>query len=173
MGAAFTFGIKPMSDAFDPETGPPPDAEQGGPPGGGEGPGGPPPGGGPILASIARQQMGPQPTAPGPGNMAQGISLLNQAHGFLAQAVAMFPPGSPQSKDVLDAMKRLGRHMSQTAPTAGVQMTQMGDMMRGITRNAVLQNIMQRLGQGGSQGGPPQAMGGGGAPPPSAPLPGS
>lgn len=163
-----------MSDAFDPGTEPPPDAGPGGPPGGdpGGGPGGPPPGGGPILASIARQQMGPQTSAPGPGDMAKGIALVTQAHGLLAQAVPLFP--GQQSDDILKAMQRLSRHMSQSAPTAGLQQTQMQDQMRNIVKNALLQNIMRRQGQGGGPGGP--GGGGdmaGGAPPPSAPLPGA
>lgn len=171
--------------AFDPQSGqepdssPPPDA--GGSPdaGGGSPPPGAPPGGGPILAMLGRQQMSPPVTAPGPGNQAQGMMLLTQAHGLLTQALPNFPPGTPQWKATHRAIGDLGKHMSQGAPGAGVQQTQLGDMLKNVVKNALLQKIMQsRSGQGGpgspsaGPGGPPGPEQGG-APPPSMPLPGA
>ena len=109
--------------------------------------------------------------------------LMTQAHGLLTQALQMFPGDSPQYKDIHRSIGVLGRHMSQTAPTAGVQQTQIGDFMRNIMRNALLQQIMQKQ-KGGGPGGPPGGGGGppGGGPPqeamgggaqPSTPLPGA
>lgn len=179
-----------MANAFDPsaepDSAPPPDA--GGSPDAGGGsppPGGPPPGGGPILAMLGRQQMSPPVTAPGPGNMAQGMMMLTQAHGLLTQALQNFPAGTPQWKATHRAIGDLGKHMSQDAPGAGVQQTQLGDMLKSVVRNALLQKIMQSRGQGGGpgspSGGPPSGGGAppgggpeqGGAPPPSMPLPGA
>lgn len=169
--------------AFDPEAGQEPDADGGGPPdAGGGGPppggsgGGPPPGGGPILAMLGRQQMSPPVTAPGPGNMAQGMMLLTQAHGLLTQALPNFPAGTAQWKATHRAIGDLGKHMSQGAPGAGVQQTQLGDMLKSVVRNALLQKVMQSRGggaPGGPSGGPPGGESGAGAPPPSMPLPGA
>lgn len=157
--------------AFDPEAGqepesaPPPDAGGGPPPGG-------PPGGGPILAMLGRQQMSPPITAPGPGNIAQGMQLLTQAHGLMTQALQNFPPGSPQWKDTHQAIGRLARHMSQGAPGAGVQQTQLGDMLKNVVKNALLQKIMQSRSQApGGGGGPGGSVPG--VPSPSTPLPGA
>lgn len=168
-----------MANAFDPgqepDSAPPPDA---GPPdagGGGGPPPGPPPGGGPILAMLGRQQMSPPVTAPGPGNMAQGMMLMTNAHGMLTQALQNFPPGSPQWKDIHKSLGMIAKHMSQGAPTAGVQQTSLIDMIKNVGKNMLMQKIMQNQGHGGSQGGP----GGGpgspvpGAPSPSTPLPGA
>jgi hypothetical protein len=126
---------------------------------------------------LGRQQTGPPVTAPGPGNMAQGMTLLTQAHGLMAQALQMFPGGSPQSKDILDSMKRLGRHMSQGAPETGAQQTSIMDLFRNVAKNALLQRIMQSRSQ--SIGGGQQQAGGEpgsavpGIPSPTTPLPGS
>ena len=110
--------------------------------------------------------------------MAQGTMLMTQAHALLTQALQMFPGDSPQYKDIHRSIGVLGRHMSQTAPTSGVQQTQIGDMLRNIMRHTLLQQIMQKQkgGGGGPPGGggggpPPEAMGGGAQP--SMPLPGA
>jgi hypothetical protein len=109
--------------------------------------------------------------------MGQGMMLLTQAHGLMAQALQMFPGGSPQSKDILDSMKRLGRHMAQEAPGAGAQQTGLMDLLRNVVKNAMLQRIMQSRSQ--SPGGGPQQPGGEpgsavpGVPTPATPLPGS
>lgn len=139
----------------------------GGPPGG---PPGPPPGGGAMLAALARRSQQPQVSAPGPGNVASGLMMLKNAVDMLQAALPSLPAGSQQHKDVLKALQSLSKHLPQGAPVAGVQQTQIGDMLRNTVKNALLQRIMaNRGGGGGAPGGPP----GGGQPPmPSSPLPG-
>lgn len=109
--------------------------------------------------------------------MAQGMMLLTQAHGLLTQALPNFPAGTAQWKATHRAIGDLGKHMSQGAPGAGVQQTQLGDMLKSVVRNALMQKIMQSRGGGapGSPGASPGGPEGGapGAPPPSMPLPGA
>jgi hypothetical protein len=143
--------------------------------------GGPPQGGGPVLASIANRQRGPQVSAPGPGDQASSMTMLMQAIGLMQQALPGLAPGTPIQQDALKAVQRLSKHVPQGAPGAGVQRTQLEDLLRNIVKNALLQRIMgqQRPGQGGGQGGgqgagpspTPGAMAQ--APSPSMPLPGA
>jgi hypothetical protein len=172
-----------MAFAFDQEDPGPPggdnDNAMGGapPPGAGNGGGGAPPGGGPILAMLGRQQMGSPITAPGPGNMAEGMKLVTTAHGLLTQALQMFPAGTPQWKDIHKSLGSIGKHMAQSAPEAGAQQTHLGDLLKSVVRNALLQKIMSSRNQGqpgaGKHGGmePDSPMAG--IPTPSAPLPGA
>lgn len=141
-------------------------------PGGQAGPA--PPGGGPILAALARRNLQPPVSTPGPGNIAQGLMMLKNAVDMIHQALPMLDPSSQQHKDVVKALSSLTKHLPQGAPTAGVQQTQLGDMLRNTGRNAVIQKIMQ--GQGGAQGGGQGAQGQPGLPTqpmPSTPLPGA
>jgi hypothetical protein len=78
--------------------------------------------------------------------------------------------GSPAYDDALKFLQRMSRHMSAGNPTAGVQQTQMQDVLKQIMQNALLSRIRQSQAQGG-QGGPAGAMAQ--APMPSVPLPGS
>jgi len=156
------------------------DPGAGGAPGGaGETPA--PPGGGPILAALARRGMQPPVSTPGPGNMAQGLIKLKMAVDMIHEALPMLEAGSQPHKDAVQALTRITRHLPQGAPTAGVQQTQLGDMLRNTVRNALLQRIMAS--RGGQQGGAPGGGGGGaqagaepqmpGAAAPSTPLPGA
>ena len=157
----------------------------GGPPGPELGPGGPttppPQGGGPVLAALARRSMSPPVSTPGPGNMAQGLMMLKQAVDMIHAALPSLEAGSPPHKDAIKALTSITRHLPQGAPTAGVQQTQLGDMLRNTMRNALLQRIMTQRQQGGGgapAGGGPAAAGGapGGMPAqpmPSTPLPGA
>lgn len=169
-----------MTDEGADAVGPGADATAAGPPAGPpSGPpqqGGQPPGGGPILAALANRQRTPQVSAPGPGDMGHSMVLMMQAVGLLKQAVAGLQ--GPMLKDTLKAIENLSRHSDQGQPTAGVQQTQLQDLLRNVMRNALLQRIM---GQQGNQG-PPQAgpsgrspMGAAAAAPPmpSTPLPGA
>lgn len=149
----------------------------GGPAGGGPPP---PPGGGPILAALARNQMQPPVSMPGPGNMAQGLMMLKQAVDMIHSALPNLEPGSKPYTDATKALTAISRHLPQGAPTAGVQATQLGDMLRKTQQNALLQRLMaqRQQGQGGQGGGgqqPPQGGGGGmpAGPAPSMPLPGA
>lgn len=144
-------------------------------------------GGGPILASIANRQRGPQVSAPGPGDMGNSTMLVTQAYGLLKQAVSGLLPGSPIEQDVLKMIQRLGRHLPQGQPTAGVQQTQLLDMLRNVMKNALLQKIMAQMSGGGRRGrmqeqvqtggpggGAPQIPGAmAQAPMPSTPMPGA
>src|SRR5262245_43836539 len=162
----------PVTDDPTTQGGPDPDA-----PGGGA-PGGPPQGGGPILAALSRRQTGPQVSAPGPGDQASSMTMVTNALGLLQQALPGLQPGSPIHRDALRALNSLSRHVGQGAATAGVQQTQLQDLLRNTVRNALLQKIMGQQAQG-QQGGAPGAPGG--APPgamaqapmPSTPLPGT
>jgi hypothetical protein len=99
--------------------------------------------------------------------------MLQNALGMMQSALAGLQPGTPVHRDVLRALQSLSRHMAQGQPTAGVQQTQLQDMLRNVVRNALLSKIMgqQQQGQQGSPGGPAGAMPQ--APMPSTPLPGA
>lgn len=148
------------------------------PSGAGPAPQGMPTAGGPILNSLARKQQGPQPSAPGPGDQASSLTMVMNAIGMLQQALPGLAPGSPIHKDVLKAAQALSRHAPQGAPAAGVQQTQLQDLLKNVVKNALLQKIMASQGGGQKPGGPggPSPLGGGGqgaAPMPSTPLPGA
>ena len=99
------------------------------------------------------------------------MGKLLQAVKLIQQAALGLQPGSPLHKDALNAAQRMSRHLPQGAPTAGVQLTGMKDLLKQIMQGSFLANIM---GQRGGQGGPPGgAAGGGQAPMPSMPLPGA
>lgn len=158
-----------------PEVGTTPPA--GGMPGAGPGPG-PGPGAGPpraggapggILAALMRQFQGPQVSAPGMGNMAKGLTQLKMATDLLQAALPNLDPGSKQHTDTLKALTSLSRHLAQGAPTAGVQQTQFQDLLRGTTRNALMQRIIGQGQQGGPGGGQQMAQ----APAAATPLPGA
>jgi hypothetical protein len=103
------------------------------------------------------------------GNMAQSLMQIKTACDILTQALPGLPAGGQQHKDCLRALQSLTKHLPQGQPTAGVQQTQLGDMLRMTIRNALMQKLMGQ-GQGpgqGQQGGMPPA------PQPSTPLPGA
>lgn len=108
------------------------------------------------------------------------MTMLQHAVGLIQQALPGLPQGQPIHQDALRAVTRLSRHISQGQPTAGVQQNQLGDLLRNVMKNALLQRIMQQgrppggPGGGGPPGGPPGAGGAPQAPPmPSTPLPGA
>lgn len=142
-------------------------------PPGGDAPGGPPQAGGPILAALSRQQTSPQISAPGPGNNANSMTMIQNALGLIQQALPGLPQGSPIHSAALKAATQLSRHMAQGAPTAGVQQTQLMDLLRSTMRNAILQKIMGQQGQQQQNMGAPAGPIGGAAPMPSTPLPGA
>lgn len=158
----------------DPELGQGPGgAPPGGPPNG-VGGGGPPDGGQPQggdLAAFARSKMGPQVSAPGPGNQADSMNLIIQAIQTLKQAGLGLQPGSKLHSDVFRTISQLSRHLGGAAgmgPAVGIQKTMIGDQLKRTVQNALLQRIL-----GGGQGGQGQGGGPPGAPMPSTPLPGS
>jgi hypothetical protein len=97
--------------------------------------------------------------------MAQGMTQVGMAHALLTKALANFPAGSPQWKDVHRALGMLGKHMASGAPGAGVQQTELGDLLRQTLRGAITQRLMGGRGQGGQM---PQQ-----APSPTPALPGA
>jgi hypothetical protein len=151
-------------DPTDPEQGlspAQPGQPQIGPQGGGGGP--PQPGG--FLAAMARNAIGPQVSAPGPGDMADGVNKLTGVITMLQDAAKGFPPTSPIFRELHTMIARLAKHVGSTsAPSAGAQNMFWLDGLRRNARNMLLQRVMQPAMQ-------PQ---GGGAPPnPSTPLPGA
>lgn len=149
--------------------------------GGGGDPGGDPAGGGgasPVLAgqdgpddnggllsALQQQQQGPAPSAPGEGTQANAMMLLQNAIQMIQKAAMGLPAGSPMHRDATRAVGSLSRHLSQGQPTAGVQQTQLSDLLRMVAKSGLLQMLR---GQGGDQNGDA-----GQAPMPSTPLPGS
>lgn len=100
-----------------------------------------------------------------------------EAAKLIEQAIPGLPRGSPIHRDALSAATRLSRHANQGAPTAGVEATHIGDLLRNVMRNALLQKIMMQQGTQGPQPGPgPQnspMQAASAAPMPSTPLPGA
>lgn len=128
--------------------------------------------------------MAPPVSAPGPGNVANGLMMIKTAVDMLQQALPQLAAGSQQHRDVVQAVGRLARHLPQGAPTAGAQQTQLQDLLRSTIRNALMQKLMASKGGQGGQGGPPGPPDGGGGGPmpptdggdastPSTPLPGA
>jgi hypothetical protein len=120
-----------------------------------------------MLAALARNQQTPPVSAPGMGNMAQGIMQVKTAVDMLQGALPNLAAGSQQHRDVIKAISNLSRHLPQGAPTAGVQQTQLQDMLRNTIRNALMQKLMSQ--RGGQQPPGQEAQ----PPPPSTPLPGA
>ena len=155
-----------------PPGGPPPD------PTGGAGGGAPPPpqGPGPGLISMARNRMGPQVSAPGPGNQADSMAKVIQAINLLKMAGLGLQPGDKLHTDVYQTINRLSRHLGGVAgmaPAAGVQKTMLGIQMKDTIKNMLLSRILGgQQGPGGAGGGGP-GQGGASPPMPSTPLPGT
>ena len=156
-----------MGQAPDPSGGggaPPP----GGPPAPGAGGAQPP---GPGMAAFARSRMGPQVSAPGPGNQADSLNLVIQAINILKQAGMGLQPGDKLHSDVYKTIQNLSKHLGGAGgigPALGVQKTMLGDQMRSTVQNMLLSRIQGMMG-GGGKGGAPQQQ----PPMPSTPLPGS
>ena len=144
-------------------------------------PQGGPPGGGPILAALAQQRRGPQVSAPGMGDNSASMKLISDALAMMQQALPGLQVGTPIHTASLRAVQQLSRHIGQTQSTIGQQQTHMMDLVRGLKRAAMLQQIMSQQQQQG--GGQPDVSGTGGpspipgamaqAPMPSTPLPGA
>jgi hypothetical protein len=97
-----------------------------------------------------------------------------QASALINQAIPGLQRGSKEHTDALRAATMLAKlHGNQGAPGAGVQATQLGDLLKNVMKNAMLQRIMQQQGQGkgpgSGQGAGPEAQ----PPMPSTPLPGA
>jgi hypothetical protein len=100
------------------------------------------------------------------------MNKLLQAIQLIQQAAIGLQPGTPLFKEANRAVGMLSKHLPQGAPTTGVQLTGMRDLLRQIMQNSFLPQIMKQMSQaggGGGQGGPgPQQP-----PMPSTPLPGA
>ena len=138
-------------------------------------------GGGPLLASIAGRQRGPQVTAPGPGDSAHSMTMLQQAIGLMNQALPGLGTGTPVYQDCLKALQRISKHLPQGSPGAGVQKTQLEDLLRNLVKNALLSRIMGQQRPQQQTGGAPNEPAGPSplpgaqaqAPMPATPLPGA
>jgi hypothetical protein len=126
------------------------------------------------MAAFARSRMGPQVSAPGPGNQADSMNMIIQAINILKQAGMGLMPGDKLHSDVYKTIQNLSKHLGGAGgigPAVGIQKTMLGDQMRRTVQNQLLSRVQGAMGQGGPGGGA-----GGGAPPPpmpSTPLPGS
>jgi len=121
----------------------------------------------PILAALARSRQQASPSAPGQGTQANALMAVKSALDMLTNALPGLAAGSEVHRDALQAITRLSRHMPQGEPTAGVQQTQLQDMLRQLARNALLQRVMAQR-----QAGAPGGDAGQGAPqPPPTPTP--
>lgn len=121
------------------------------------------------MMAYARSRMGPQVSAPGPGNQADAMNKIIQAINLLKIAGQGLPPGDKVHNDVYKAIQSLSRHMGGGAglgPAAGIQKTMIGDQLRDTVKNMLLSRIMGAKGQQ-VPGAPPDA------PMPSTPQPGT
>jgi hypothetical protein len=101
--------------------------------------------------------------------MADGLGKTKTAVDLLQAALSNFEPGSPQHRDILNALRSLSRHLpQQNAGQTGLQETHLMDLLRKMKQNPVMQALSGLLG-GGGEGGPPGPQ----PPQPSTPLPGA
>jgi hypothetical protein len=130
------------------------------------------------MAALARSRQGPQVSTPGPGNTADSMNLLLQALNMMQHAALGLAAGSPVWRDVQKAITSMGRHLPQGAPTAGVQQTNVKDLLRRLVQGSFLQKIQQQQqqappgGQDNPAGAAPSPMEQQ-SPMPSTPLPGA
>lgn len=101
------------------------------------------------------------------------MTMVQTAIGMLSQALPGLI-GSPLHSEVAGVISKLGRKVSQGSPTAGVQQTQLRDLLQQTARNALMM-MQQRTPGPQDQGGPagPMPPGAGQPPMPSTPLPGA
>jgi hypothetical protein len=105
-----------------------------------------------VLAALARAQGAGAAGAANPGAGAQANSLMSikQAIDMLQAALPGLGTGGEAHGAVLTAIRALSRHVPQGEPTAGVQQTQLQDLLRNTVRNALLQRVMAQQGGGAS-----------------------
>ena len=121
------------------------------------------------MMAYARSRMGPQISAPGPGNQADSMNKIIQAVNLLKMAGLGLPPGDKMHNDVYKTIQTLSKHLGGAAglgPAAGIQKTMIGDQLRDTVKNMLLSRIMGAKGQQ-VPGAPADA------PMPSTPLPGT
>jgi hypothetical protein len=125
------------------------------------------------MAAFARSRMGPQISAPGPGNQADALNQIILAINILKQAGMGLTPGDKLHSDVYNTIQRLSKHLGGAGglgPAVGVQKTMLGDQMKRTIQNQLLSRVQAMI---SGKGGPGQAQPGGPPPMPSTPLPGS
>lgn len=122
---------------------------------------------GPILSALQRQAQGPQPSAPGPGNMADSLGKLQIAVDLMEMAKSGFEPETGQYEDILKALENLRKYLPEHGNQSALEETHLMDLLRRGKQNPILQAVSGILGggQGGGQGPQP--------PMPSTPLPGA
>jgi hypothetical protein len=108
--------------------------------------------------------MGPQASAPGPGNTADSLGKLKIATDLLQVALNGFEEGSKQYKDVKRALDELTPHLPEMGNASGLEQTHLTDLLRRAKQNPVLQAISGLMGE--KRQGPQPPM-------PSTPLPGA
>ena len=93
------------------------------------------------------------------------MTMVQNAVVLLKQAFLGLDPGHPLHSSVNKAIGDLTKHAASGQPAAGAQMTQLQDLMRGVGRSAMLQQLAGQQGGQRQRGGPPNM--------PSTPLPGA
>jgi hypothetical protein len=94
---------------------------------------------------------------------------------MITAALPGLQAGTPLHTASLNALRQLTRHLAQGAPTAGVQQTQLMDLLRRTIQNALMQRLMSQQQGGGNPNAPagPSPQFGGQPPMPATPLPGA
>lgn len=92
-----------------------------------------PPFGGPIPATMMAAPSGAGPAvAPhgNPGNTSQGLSDVRLALEALQKALPSVPMGTELHKAVLDAIKKIGTHMTEMQDSPQMKMQNLMQMMQ-------------------------------------------
>ncbi len=133
-----------------------------------------PPFGGPLPPSMmgAPQGAGPAVVPHGnPGMATQSLSQVNLALQALQKALPAIPMGTELHTAVIDAIKKIGAHMTEAQDNPQMKMQsllQMIQAMRAAQPNRALASV---AGPPGGAPPPPGAPPGMGAPPPMTPPP--
>jgi hypothetical protein len=102
---------------------------------------------------------------------------VNSAVDMITAALPGLGSGTPLYTAALNALRQLSKHLAQGQPTAGVQQTQLQDLLRKTMQQALFQKILGQRAAQGQQGNPDQPAGASPqmaqAPMPSTPLPGA
>ena len=126
------------------------------------------------MMDFLNQQGGQQPSAPGPGNQADGLSQVQMIMEW-AQRVLPLLTGTPAHQEVARIVERLSRLISKSG--GGVPLGQMQTFIRDLGRQLGQSGLLMRLAgqQDQAPGGAPGAAqaAAGGAPMPTGAFPGA
>ena len=112
-----------------------------------------------MLAALSQQRNQPQVSAPGPGNQADAMMKVKSAVDMITAALPGLGAGTPLYTASLNALRQLSKHLVTGGPTAGVQQTQLQDMLRGTIQRALFSKILQARAAQGQESNPNQPAG--------------